>query len=248
MLGPQEPAEVEQHAAADDGGCRVLDARDEVAVARDHGSGRPAVPGHAAVEDVAEAVPLRRALQRHGDDVVGAAEAVREALRAALRHPCRCRASCAPGWCGGASPAAGRSCRTAARARSSRRGARGSPRCDALGVVDEVERAEPVVVAPAAPVAERLGGLGDVAVGVGAVELARVARSACAGSDAAAGVLIALRLGDGPHGLRAEPLDRADHHVAVAQHPAVHDAVAGGAAREEQVARAAAACSARRRR
>ena len=55
---------------------------DEVAVARDDVSGAAAVPRHAAVEDVAEAVPLRRALQRHGDDVVGAADAVREALLA----------------------------------------------------------------------------------------------------------------------------------------------------------------------
>ena len=37
-----------------------------------------AVPGAAVVEDVPEPVPLGGALQRHGDDVVGAADAVRE--------------------------------------------------------------------------------------------------------------------------------------------------------------------------
>ena len=117
-----------------------------------------------------------------------------------------------------------------------------------FGIVDEVERAEHVVVAPAAPVAVRLGGLGDVALGIGAVELGRVLGGRAAGSRPRPDVLIAPLLGDGTHGLRTEPLDRADHDVAVAQHPAVHDAVAGRAAREQQVARAAAACSARRRR
>ena len=48
----------------------------------DHLVGGPAVPGDAVVEDVAEAVPLRRALQGHRDHVVGAADAVREALDA----------------------------------------------------------------------------------------------------------------------------------------------------------------------
>ena len=61
-----------------------LDAGDQVALAGDDVARAAAVPGHAVVEDVAEAVPLGRALQRHGDHVVGAAEAVREALVAAL--------------------------------------------------------------------------------------------------------------------------------------------------------------------
>ena len=62
----------------------VLDAGDQVAFGGDHVPGGAAVPGLAVVEDVAEAVPLGGALQRHGDDVVRAAEAVREALVAAL--------------------------------------------------------------------------------------------------------------------------------------------------------------------
>ena len=117
-LGAQEPAQVEQHATADDGGCRVLDARDEVAVARDDGSGRAAVPRHARDRRCGRGRPTAwstaaawRSRRRRRRGRAGS-----PACRP--RHPCPCRASCAPGWCGGASPAAGRSCRTAARARS----------------------------------------------------------------------------------------------------------------------------------
>ena len=59
-----------------------LDAGDRVAQAGDDLAGAAAVPGDAVVEDVAEPVPLGRALQRHRDHVVGTADAVREALDA----------------------------------------------------------------------------------------------------------------------------------------------------------------------
>jgi len=75
-------ADVEQHAAAGDHVGHGLDAGDSVALAGHHFAGRPAVPGDAVIEDVAEAVPLGGALQRHGDHVVSAAESVREALDA----------------------------------------------------------------------------------------------------------------------------------------------------------------------
>ena len=81
---PMRPADVEQHAAAGDRRGDGLDAGDQVALAGDDVAGAAAVPGVAVVEDVAEAVPLGGALQRHGDHVVGAADAVREALVAAL--------------------------------------------------------------------------------------------------------------------------------------------------------------------
>ena len=80
----EAPADVEQHAAAGDRRGGGLDAGDQVALAGDDVARAAAVPGVAVVEDVAEAVPLGGALQRHGDHVVGAADAVREALVAAL--------------------------------------------------------------------------------------------------------------------------------------------------------------------
>ena len=83
-VGADRPADVEQHAAAGDPAGDGLDAGDQVALAGDDVAGAAAVPGVAVVEDVAEAVPLGGGLQRHGDHVVGAADAVREALVAAL--------------------------------------------------------------------------------------------------------------------------------------------------------------------
>src|SRR5829696_1354023 len=83
-VGADRPADVEQHPAAGDQPGHGLDAGDRVAEAGDDVAGATAVPGVAVVEDVAEAVPLGGGLQRHGDDVVGAADAVREALHAAL--------------------------------------------------------------------------------------------------------------------------------------------------------------------
>ena len=89
-----------------------LDAGDQVAVAGDDVARAAAVPGDAVVEDVAEAVPLGGGLQRHGDHVVRAADAVREALVAALGVGAGVESSCAPGWCAAASPSAGRRCRS----------------------------------------------------------------------------------------------------------------------------------------
>ena len=80
----ERAADVQQHAAGRRSGRGGLDAGDQVAFGGDDVAGGAAVPGLAVVEDVAEAVPLGGALQRHGDDVVGAAEAVREALVAAF--------------------------------------------------------------------------------------------------------------------------------------------------------------------
>ena len=131
---------------------RVLDAGDQVAVARDHVAGAPAVPGHAVIEDVAEAVPLGGALQRHRDHVVGAADAVREALGAALRVGAgvghRVHRVGAP------APAALRAVRVEGlRERDDPARLTRAAASHALGLVDEVQRAEHVVLAPAAPVA-----------------------------------------------------------------------------------------------
>ena len=173
VSGSQVPADVEQHAARDDDGCRVLDARDEVALARDDVARAAPVPGHAVVEDVAEPVPLRRALQRHRDDVVGAADAVREALVAALRVD----AGVGHGVhrVGAAAPALLRAVRVERlRERDHAALAHEGRGIHPLRGVDEVERAEHVVLAPAPPVAERLGARGDLALGVGAVEVGGV--------------------------------------------------------------------------
>ncbi len=175
-LGLQVTADVEQHTAGDDDGCRVLDARHEVAVARHDVTGATAVPGDAVVEDVAEPVPLRRALERHRDHVVGAADAVREALIRRAPRRCRCRSWCAPGWCGGASPSAARSCRTTAPGRRPAPPARALPRPRALSGIDEVERAEHVVLAPPAPVAVGLRAGADLGLGVRPVEVGGVLR------------------------------------------------------------------------
>src|SRR5918993_752238 len=69
-LGCEVTSQIQQHSARDHDGCRMLDARDQVALARDDIARAPAVPGDAVVEDVAQSVPLRRALQRHRDHVV----------------------------------------------------------------------------------------------------------------------------------------------------------------------------------
>jgi hypothetical protein len=77
----------QQHGAPGDDVRDGLDAGDGVAEAGHDVAGRTAVPGDAVVEDVAQVVPLRGALQRHGDDVVGAAQAVRERAGPTVR-PC----------------------------------------------------------------------------------------------------------------------------------------------------------------
>ena len=168
-VGAERPADVEEHAAAGDQPADGLDAGDEVALAGDDVAGAAAVPGVAVVEDVAEAVPLGRGLQRHGDDVVGAADAVREALVAALgvdagvEHGVH-RVGAAP-------PALLRAVRVERLRQGERRAPADQRRALApLGVVEEVQRAEDVVGAPAAPVGAALGRRGDGALGVGAVQ------------------------------------------------------------------------------
>ena len=169
------PADVEQHAAAGDPAGDGLDAGDQVALAGDDVAGAAAVPGVAVVEDVAEAVPLGGGLQRHGDHVVGAADAVREALVAALgvgagvEHGVH-RVGAPP-------PALLRAVRVERLGeREARPAADQGGALDALGVVEEVQRAEHVVGAPAAPVGAALRGGGDRALGVGAVERERACR------------------------------------------------------------------------
>ena len=132
-----------------------LDAGDQVALAGDDVARAAAVPGVAVVEDVAEAVPLRRGLQRHGDRRRRRRRCRAGSPGCRARRRGRCRAWCAPGWCGAASPSAGRSCRSDCD-REKRRAAADQRRALApLGVVEEVQRAEDVVGAPAAPVGAR---------------------------------------------------------------------------------------------
>ena len=175
----------------------MLDARDEVALARDDVARAAPVPGHAVVEDVAEAVPLGRALQRHRDDVVRSADAVREALVAALG------VDAGVGHrvhrVGAAAPPLLRSVRVE-RLRERDHAALGHERrgLDPLGGVDEVQRAEHVVLAPAAPVAEGLGARGDLALGVGAVEV---------GGVLGLGVVIEPRRRSGRPGCRGPAID-----------------------------------------
>ena len=177
LSGRSVAADVEQDPPRDDDGCRVLDARDEVALARDDIARAAAVPGHAVVEDVAEAVPLGRALERHGDDVVRSADAVREALVAALgvdagvgHRVHRVRAA--------APPLLGSVRVERLRQRDDPALAHERGRVDPLRRVDEVERAEDVVLTPAPPVAVGLGARGDLGLGVRAVEVGRVCRTA----------------------------------------------------------------------
>ena len=166
---PMRPADVEQDAAAGDQPADGLDAGDLVALAGDDVTRAAAVPGVAVVEDVAEAVPLGRGLQRHEDDVVGAADAVREPLVAALgvgagvEHRVH-RVGAAP-------PALLRAVHVEGLGQGEGRAAPDQRRAlDPLGVVQEVQRAEHVVGAPAAPVRAALRRGGDGALGVAAVE------------------------------------------------------------------------------
>src|SRR5690606_41723882 len=72
-IDTQVASDVEQYAAADHFGLDLFDAVLVRAVAIDQ-AGIVAVPHFVAVEDVAQAVPLRAALQRHGNRVVGVAQ------------------------------------------------------------------------------------------------------------------------------------------------------------------------------
>src|SRR5262249_38236967 len=71
-LDAASTCEVEQHAAADDPGADLVDAVARRAPRSERGR-RKAVVEAAVVPDVREAVPLRRALERHRDEVVGIA-------------------------------------------------------------------------------------------------------------------------------------------------------------------------------
>ena len=132
-------------------------------------AGPAAVPGAAVVEDVAEPVPLGRALQRHGDDVVGAAEPVREALDAGARRRYRCRAWCAPGWCGAASLSAGRPCRRL-RQRERRPRADRAPRASPAWRRRGSSGCRAHRRHPSGPSSNSAGRGGDRGLGVGAVE------------------------------------------------------------------------------
>ena len=76
----ERPADVEQHAAAGDRPGDRLDAGDAVALAGDDVARAAAVPGHGRGRRCGRGRPTGWSLQRHEDHVVGAAEAVREAL------------------------------------------------------------------------------------------------------------------------------------------------------------------------
>ena len=161
-LGPERAADVQQDAAGDDLRRGGLDAGHQVAFGGDHVPGGAAVPGLALVEDVAQAVPLRGALQRHGNDVVRAAEAVREALVAAFGV----HAGVGHGVhrVGAAAPALLRPVgveRLGQREGLARLHQGG--RFDALGGVDEVQGSQDVIVAPAAPVVVGCGHGADAA-------------------------------------------------------------------------------------
>jgi hypothetical protein len=163
--GAGHTAGIKQHGAAGDLGRHVLDAGDQVACGCDHLLRGAAVPRLAVVEDVAKPVPLRGALQRHRDHVVGAADPVREALVAQGRvgagvHHGVYRVDAAPPpvlRAAGLKPQRQRE----ADAQPDERGALGP-----FGLVKEVQRAEHVGLAPAAPVAVPGGRLGDGAFGV----------------------------------------------------------------------------------
>src|SRR5439155_27340757 len=64
-VGAEGAADVQQHTPSGDQVGDGLDAGDPVALTGDDVRGVAAVPGLTVVEDVAEAVPLRLALQRH---------------------------------------------------------------------------------------------------------------------------------------------------------------------------------------
>jgi hypothetical protein len=82
-VAAERPARVEQHRPAGDQAGGRLDPGNPVSLAGHHVRRVPPVPGPAVIEDVTETVPLGGALERHEYRVVGAAEAVREALDAA---------------------------------------------------------------------------------------------------------------------------------------------------------------------
>ncbi len=161
VRGSDHPPYVEQHSAPAHRPGQLLDAGHQVAVGGDGPRRVPAVPRLAVVEDVPEPVPLRRALQRHGDHVVGAANAVREPLVAEGRV--------GPGAqhgvyrVGPPPPAALRPVhvetlgqREAGSATHQAGGGQAQP------VGDEVSRAEHVVGAPPAPVGVRPHRPGDL--------------------------------------------------------------------------------------
>ena len=152
----------------------VLDAGDEVALARDDAAGRTAVPRHAVVEDVAEAVPLGRACS--GMATTSSAPPMpcgkpwlpASASRSGVEHRVHGVRAPAPAVLGAVHVERlreARSCARAARALRRRRG---------LASSMKFSGAERVVLAPAAPVAVGLRGCRAIsAVRVGAVELRR---------------------------------------------------------------------------
>jgi hypothetical protein len=171
-VGADRATDVQQHAAAGDVRGRGLDAGDLVAVAGDDVAGPATVPGVAVVEDVAEAVPLGGGLQRHEDDVVGAADAVWEALGAALgvgagvQH--RVHRVGAP------APALLRAVHVEGlREREAHAAVHETRAFDPLVLGEEVQRAQHVVGPPTTPVRAALRGRGDGALRVRAVELSR---------------------------------------------------------------------------
>ena len=170
--------EVEQDSTCDNDGCRVLDAGDEVALTRDDVTRPSSVPGHAVIEDVPKPVPLRRALQGHGDHVVGAANSVGEPLVAALGIR-SCVEHCVH-RIGSAPPPLLRAVHVERLRKGDHpAGGRQSGRCHASLVGDVVESAERVIRSPPAPIAIRLGARSDLRLGVGSVEFCGVFGGNC---------------------------------------------------------------------
>ncbi len=159
-VAAERPAGVEQDRPADDQRGRRFDPGDPVSVAGHHVRRVPSVPGSAMVEDVTEPIPLRGALQRHEHHVVGAAEAVREALDAARRV----RAGVQHGVHRvGAPPPPGLRAIHVERLRQGKRDAAADQpgALHALAVGQEVQRAPRIVGTPATPVGARGGRVCD---------------------------------------------------------------------------------------
>lgn len=168
--GAEGTADVEQHPAPGEAVGGGLDTGDAVARAGDDVRGGAAVPGVAVVEDVPEPVPLGRALQRHGDDVVGAAEPVRELAVEGLATGVEHRVHGV-----GAPPPPTLRPVHVERLRQRERRTPADEACalDALGVVEEVQGAQNVVGTPAAPVRDAGDGGGDGVLGLRRVEARR---------------------------------------------------------------------------
>lgn len=198
-LGGEGSSEIEEYTAAYEvRGCS-LDPGDLIAFRGHHRTSAASVPCAAVIEDVTEPIPLCRALQRHSDDVISAAEAVGEPLGSEFCiHTGVCHRV---HWVGAASPTVLRAVRVESLSQREYPARLHQPcRLHALRVIEEVQRSQDIIRAPSAPVRASLGHRLDARLcipsihsvsspSVGVLKLVAGARAAAVWSWCAASVM-----------------------------------------------------------